>query len=444
MEFILEMPKPYGGRLVEAVSNNKEECSGCPSIEIRSTVDATTGIPIRNAYKEVMSIAYGFFSPLDRFMTRNDVESVIAERRLPEGWIFPLPIVYDVTDEEIREKALKEGNRVQLNLKGHPFAYIDIEEIWNLDAKDLANRAFGTPEKNGEVLRKALDQKHPGWQIYRNMKNRAIAGRVKIIDEPKFRDPYNRFWITPAESRRIFKEKNWRTVIAHQTRNVPHRGHEELMKEASFCGDVEPCNAILVNAIIGSKRMGDFVDEAILEGHEALEKYGYISQKRHMVSFTLWDMRYGSPLESLLHGIIRQNMGCTHHMFGRDHASVGDYFDPYATQKLWTKGLPSYGFPDSPLNVDKGLSIRPVNVGEFVYCPVCGGMVYADTCSHKEAEKLSGSFIRGIIAEGITPPDAIFRREVYEVILKWWAKYDYPFVNKRYLQKKEEELEVYF
>jgi ATP sulfurylase len=38
-------------------------------------------------------------------------------------------------------------------------------------------------------------------------------------------------------------------------------------------------------------------------------------------------MRYGNPIESLLHGIIRQNLGCTHRMFGRDHAAVGDYYD---------------------------------------------------------------------------------------------------------------------
>ena len=76
-------------------------------------------------------------------------------------------------------------------------------------------------------------------------------------------------------------------------------------------------------------KLGDFVDEAILEGCEALRLGGYFHPERRLVSLTLWD-RYGNPLESLLHGIIRQNMGAMHHMFGRNHANVGDYFDPYA------------------------------------------------------------------------------------------------------------------
>ncbi len=95
-------------------------------------------------------------------------------------------------------------------------------------------------------------------------------------------------------------------------------------------------------------------------------------------------MRYGNPLESLLHGIIRQNMGCTHHMFGRDHAAVGDYYDPYATQILWEKGIPSYGLNAPPYDLDKGLKIRPVNIKEFWYCPKCGEITYSDTCAHTD------------------------------------------------------------
>ena len=32
--------------------------------------------PIRNPYREIVSIAYGFFSPLEGVMTWNEVESV--------------------------------------------------------------------------------------------------------------------------------------------------------------------------------------------------------------------------------------------------------------------------------------------------------------------------------------------------------------------------------
>ena len=57
-----------------------------------------------------------------------------------------------------------------------------------------------------------------------------------------------------AETRALFTEKGWRTVVGFQTRNVPHTGHEWLMKGAWFEANAD---AILVNPVIGEKRAGD-------------------------------------------------------------------------------------------------------------------------------------------------------------------------------------------
>ncbi len=65
-------------------------------------------------------------------------------------------------------------------------------------------------------------------------------------------------------------------------------------------------DAVLVNAVISAKRLGDFVGETILEGHEALGLGGYFAR----VWFVLWDMRYGNPLESILWDY-SQNVGAT-------------------------------------------------------------------------------------------------------------------------------------
>jgi len=42
------------------------------------------------------------------------------------------------------------------------------------------------------------------------------------------------------------------------------------------------------------------------------------------------------------------------------------------TQILWSRGLPGYGIGGPPHEVDKGLKIRPVLLGEFAYCAKCG------------------------------------------------------------------------
>ena len=448
--------EPHGGRLVYNVVEDRDKAAGMAAglakLEIEPTL-GPDGAPIRNPYREVMSIAYGFFSPVEGFMTRNEVESVLRERRLLSGWLFPFPLIFDVDEDRLKAAGVKEGDSVLLTLKGRPFAVLNVEEIWKLpDRKELADAVFGTPEKNGEVVKRRFDEKHLGWLIYRMMRPVALAGKVAVVNPPRFKEPYSRFWMPPRVSREYVEKKGWRIVVAHQTRNVPHIGHEMLMKRAMFvAGGDRPGDAVLVNAIIGAKRPGDYVDEAILEGHEALNKAGYFHPNRHVVTMTLWDMRYGNPLESLLHGIIRQNMGATHHMFGRDHAATGDYYDPYSTQYLWTRGLPSYGINEPPHEADKGLRIRPVNLGEFAYCPVCGeytylGISYGDykeapLCGHTP-ERISGSFLRGVIIEGLKPPKVVMRPEVYDVIVKWWRVYGYPYVTDKYLKIKEQELEV--
>jgi len=447
-ELYFTRPLPHGGRLVERILKDKEATKrvvdSCKAeYEIKSTLHYKRGVPVRSVYREIMSICYGFFSPVEGSMTSEELELVLSKRRLSSGWIFPYPLLFDISKEDYQKLGVGPGDRVLLKLKGEPFAILDLEEVYEIDPQELADRTFGTPESNPEVVQEKFDDKHPGWVIYRSHQPVILAGKYTIINEPVFKAPFDKFWIPPRKAREMFEERGWRTVINHQTRNVPHVGHETLMKTAAYTGDVEPCHGILVNAIIGVKRRGDYPDEAILEAHNAVNEAGYIKPSRHLVSFCLWDMRYGNPLESLLHGIIRQNMGCTHHMFGRDHAAVGEYYDKFATQTLWLKGIPSYGFDKPPTEVEGGLKIRPQNMLEFWYCPVCKEMAYSETCGHTDAkQKLSGSLIRGLVAEGVQPPSIIMRPEVFKVVVKWWNKFNYPFVNDKYVVNKENELEV--
>jgi sulfate adenylyltransferase len=254
---------------------------------MRSLHAATWGpdeAPIRNLYREVMSIAYGFFSPLEGFMPWNEVESVLRERRLLSGWLFPFPIVFDVSEEELKSSGAKPGDDLLLTLKGRPFAVLKVEEVYKLpDRREFADAVFGTPERNGEVVKRRFDEKHPGWLIYRSLKPLAVAGKVTVVNPPRFREPYNRFWTPSAASRKLIEAKGWKVVVvAHQTRNVPHIGHEMLMKRAMFvAGGDRPGDAVLVNAIISAKRPGDYIDEAILEGHGALALGGYFAGGRH-------------------------------------------------------------------------------------------------------------------------------------------------------------------
>ena len=44
-------------------------------------------------------LAVGAFSPLDRFMARDDYESVLDEMRLRDGTVFPIPLAVPVRED---------------------------------------------------------------------------------------------------------------------------------------------------------------------------------------------------------------------------------------------------------------------------------------------------------------------------------------------------------
>lgn len=378
-------------------------------------------IPISKATAhEVISLSYGFFTPLTGFMSRREVDSTLDKMQLPDGTLWSIPIVLDVSAERIDALKLREGERLILEYLGVPMAILEVAEIYEYDLERMAEKTFGT-----------TDGRHPGVKKTRAYQNRFIGGDITLINEPVFNEPFSAFWQTPKQHMDAFAKKNWKHAVAHQTRNVPHTGHEALMKQAWLAANedmpVDNLNTgVLVNAIMGQKRVGDYIDEAILLAQNELRRSGYFRDDVHMVSFTLWDMRYAGPREAIFHAILRTNLGCTHHMFGRDHAGVGDFYDPYDAQNL----LKQYRTE---------LGIKPVFLRENWYCPECQEVTNSALCGHSDkAQSFSGSLIRSILTDEVKPTQKVMRHEVFDVVMDCARKYGQgsPFVTDEYLRNR--------
>lgn len=379
-------------------------------------------VPIRREIAhELISLSYGFFTPLEGFMNQNQVDGTLDRMELPDGSLWSIPIVFDMSAEKIKERGLKEGDSILLDYQGAPMAIFDLDEIYKYDIERMAEKTYGTK-----------DAKHPGVKRTRSYEDRFIGGKVSLINEPEFNEPFKTYWATPKQHLDAFKGKNWKHVVAHQTRNVPHTGHEALMKQAWFAANEDmPVDTlrtgVLVNAIIGEKRVGDYIDEAILLTQDALRKYGYFRDNVHMVTFTLWDMRYAGPREAIFHAILRTNLGCTHHMFGRDHAGVGNFYKPYDAQNL----LKQYR---------EKLSIKPVFLMENWFCPECAEVTNAAVCGHQDkAQNFSGTLIRSILTDEVKPTRRVMRPEVFDVVMESASKYGQgsPFVSEKYLSTRQ-------
>jgi len=411
----------HGGKeIVERVISSpveaKERIKGLKKVAITGRVA-----------RECIDIAYGFFTPLEGFMNKSDVEAVSKKMRLANGTIWSIPIVFDITNEEIKEKGIKEGDTILLTYRDRALATLEVEEIFNYDKIKIGQAVLGT-----------TDSKHPGVRILNELKDTFIGGKVILVNIPKFNPPFDKFWYTPKKLREKFKKRDWKRVVAHQTRNVPHSGHEWLMKGAWFSANGELAveklqTGILVNCIIGPKRIGDYIDEAILLCHEKLHEAEYFRDDIHMVSIVLWDMRYAGPKEAIFHAILRANLGCTHHMFGRDHAGVGSFYDPYDAHRI---------FDEIP---EGSLSIKPIRILEWWYCPVCGEVTYSGLCGHhKERQKFSGTMIRSMVQDRVKPTKLIFRPEVFDMVMECADRYGFgsPFCTEEYLAKRQPVFEL--
>ncbi len=377
------MIRPHGGELVNRQIQKKNF-----DIKEYPRFDITT-----NTSEDILNIANGIFSPLEGFLCKNDLISILNEKRLENDTPWTIPILLDFDKKEIKE--IQEGDTILLTNKNTGVkSLLDVEEIQSYNKKSVAQAVYKTNDIN-----------HPGVASIYDMKEKLIGGKIRLI-ESKVRE-FDKYNLTPKETRFLFKEKGWQEIVAFQTRNPPHIGHEYVQKTALTFVD-----GLFINPIIGKKKTGDFKDEVILASYEALMKHYYLKE-RAVMSILRTSMKYAGPREAIHHAIMRKNFGCTHFIVGRDHAGVGNYYGPYDAHEIFSE------FPD--------LGIIPLFFRSFSRCTKCDSVVNEKICPHDQKYHInfSGKKIRELLRNGQIPSEDMMRKEVAETILK----FDKPFVE---------------
>lgn len=369
------MPKPHGNRLINRYATRPlAEVQEFPTYEVNT-----------NLAEDIINIATGVFSPLTGFLTSNDLDSVVHNKRLADDIPWTIPILFDCYDTN----GIKEGDTILLtNADMHMNALLDVKDIYTYDKHTIAQEVYGT-----------TDSAHPGVAMLYAMKDQFLGGTIILLGHDK--REYDEYNLTPRETRFLFQEKGWREIVAFQTRNPPHLGHEYVQKTALTFVD-----GIFINPIIGKKKVGDFRDDVILKSYETLMQHYYLKE-RSVMSILRTSMKYAGPREAIHHAIMRKNYGCTHFIVGRDHAGVGNYYGPYDAHDIFKE------FPD--------LGITPVFFRSFSFCTKCGSIVNDKICPHDQQHHVnfSGKQIRSLLNEGKIPPEDMMRKEVAETILSF-------------------------
>lgn len=378
---------PHGGVLVDRF------LSGPELEEAFGSVDTFPSLVLSpKQWSDIELIATGAYSPLTGFVGECDYNSIITEGRLDSGLAWTIPIQLLVNKEEVER--LKGSERVALrDGDGSKLAVLKLTEIYRVDKKKLA-----------EAVWRTSDLGHPGVKNLFDEGDVALAGEIDVLrlDKP---EGFSEFALTPSETRRYFREKGWKSVVAFQTRNPIHRAHEYLQKVA-----LESVDGLLLHPLVGETKSDDIPASVRMECYRVLlEKY-YPSD-RVLLSVMPAAMRYAGPKEAVHHAIIRQNYGCTHFIVGRDHAGVGKYYGTYEAQEIFD-------------NYSKDeLAITPLKFEHTFYCRSCDGMASDRTCPHDAESRviLSGTKVRESLSRGEKLPKEFSRPEVVEILRRHYS-----------------------
>jgi len=245
----------------------------------------------------------GGFSPLKGFMTREVYESVVRTLRLPDGILWPIPIVLDVPDPIAGKLSI--GDHLALrDPEGFMLAVLNIEEIFRPDKMEEAEKVYGAASREHPGVRYLLEEVH----------QTCVGGTIEGIQLPLHYD-FETLRCTPEELRRQFDKLGWRRVTAFHTSKPMHRIHREITLQAAK----EAQAHILLHPAVGMTKPGDLHYFARVHCYEAILRH--YPPNLAMLSLLPMAVRMAGPREAILNAVIRKNYGCTHIIVGPEHAS---------------------------------------------------------------------------------------------------------------------------
>ena len=345
-------------------------------------------LSLRSCFDLVL-LATGGFSPLKGFLGRADYERVIAEMRLEDGTLFPVPIALPLPDDSSvapgEEIALRDGRNV-------PVAVMHVREVFERSPRELLTLTDGDSAD------------HPFATVMSTWGHRYVSGDLRVIEPPVPRW-FRHLCRSPREVRDLLVARGRPEVVAFQTRNPLHRAHEELTKRAAAAVE----GTLLLHPVIGPA-MRDDIDPVTRARTYVAVLDRYYDQERTLLNLLPLAMRMMGPREVLLHAIIQRNYGATHLVVGRDHAGPGrnaagqPIYPPLAAQEMMTRHAEEIG-------------IEPLTFDPLVYSHRRRAFLPGPEVPASEATSISGTELRDeYLAMGKPIPEWFTRPETARIL----------------------------
>ena len=202
-----------------------------------------------------------------------------------------------------------KGVPLLLPIKLDCFDYSNVKEIFEININEFARNIFST--KNTDYI---------GVRKYFQFGNQFCIGafpKKNYIEKIKQFDEIN------SKLKKLNNElkKNKKKVIAFQTRNIPHLGHEKIIEML-----LEEYDYVVINPVIGPKKKGDVKNQILVKVFNFLSENYY--NKKIIFMPVCANMFYAGPREALHHACLRSSVGFDSFVVGRDHAGADSNYDP--------------------------------------------------------------------------------------------------------------------
>ncbi len=366
-----------------------EEADQLPSVEISSAAAANA-----------VMLGGGYFTPLTGYMNLADALGCADNMHMSDGGFFPVPIMNLVESTA----AIEDASRIALrdpNVAGNPV--IAIQQVGAIESVSDQQMATMT-----EKVYRTLDPEHPGVAAFNGHGRFAISGPIEVLNFSYFETDFPDTFRTAVQIRAEIENRDWKRVVAFQTRNPMHLAHEELCHMAMKRLD---CDGLVIHMLLGKLKPGDIPADVRNDAIRTMVRL-YFPENSAIVTGYGFDMLYAGPREAVLHAYFRQNMGASHFIIGRDHAGVGDYYGAFDAQTIFDEEVPA-----------GALDIEIFRADHTAWSTKLERVVMMNEAPNHTREDfvlLSGTRVRELLGQGIAPPKEFSRPEVAEILINYY------------------------
>jgi pyruvate kinase len=290
---------PHGGKLVNRIIKNKFSKEEINSMK-RIIIDEEN-------LMDLEQIAIGSFSPLEGFMDKEDVLSVLKNMKLKDGTFWPIPILLQVENIE----NIKEGDKVLLVYKKdrNPYGILHLDKIYSLNKEELIHKMFGTNDKENPLVKRFFEK----GDFF-------LSGKIDLIR--RISSSNKLYGLTPKQIRQIFSERGWSKVISFNSKiyNFGSSQNTFLSLMKRFF-----CDGLFFHPNIGR------IENNPLEISESLDSYETLIRKFPKGKFFFCTLslfpKYGGIREVLFNALIRKNFGCSHFIVEKNLVEAKSFED---------------------------------------------------------------------------------------------------------------------